>query len=88
MTLAAGSRVVVMPDQGGVGKALVKRLEKLGVEVLTIDDAPSGDAQVKRLEEWKAQGRIQGVFWLAALDEEVPLETMTLAARRRRSLSL
>ncbi|MCB0289811.1 MAG: SDR family NAD(P)-dependent oxidoreductase, partial [Calditrichaeota bacterium] len=78
VTLTTGSRVVVMPDQGGVGKALIKRLEKLGAEVLVIEDVPTGEELVKRLEAWKAQGEIQGVFWLAALDEEAPVENMKL----------
>ena len=37
--LAAGQRVVLMPDQGGIATALAGRLRKRGVEVLTIDGA-------------------------------------------------
>ena len=32
VSLDAGSRVVVMMDRGGVGKALVNRLDKLGAD--------------------------------------------------------
>ena len=38
--LGEGSRVVLMPDRGGVGAALAKALAKLGVEVLEIDGEP------------------------------------------------
>jgi acyl transferase domain-containing protein/acyl carrier protein/NAD(P)-dependent dehydrogenase (short-subunit alcohol dehydrogenase family) len=73
------SRVVVMTDQGGVGKALVARLEKLGANVFVIDDAPEAEALTQRLEEWKP---VQGVFWLPALDHEGDLYAMDLPAWR------
>ena len=41
ISLEAGSRVIVMPDTGGVATALEKKLRKLGVEVLMAD--PHGD---------------------------------------------
>ncbi len=68
VVLKPGSRVIVMPDQGGVGKALVGRLEKLGVQALVIDGAPDAKFLAKYIEGWKAEGPIQGVYWLAALD--------------------
>ena len=61
---------MLMPDRGGVGEALGKRLAKLGVEVLTIDGAPDVEELERRLGDWKAAGRIQGVYWLPALDDE------------------
>ena len=61
VTLATGSRVVVMLDDGGVGKALSKRLEKLGVVVLAIAGAPSADELSARLAEWSAAGPVQGL---------------------------
>ena len=73
VTLGAGSRVVLMPDAGGVGAALAERLDKLGVEVLTIDGAPDGEELEARLADWTAAGPIQGVYWLPALDDEGPL---------------
>ena len=42
--LGAGARVVVVPDQGGVGRSLVRRLEKLGVEVLLVEEASDREA--------------------------------------------
>ena len=71
--LGEGSRVVLMPDGGGVGKALATRLAKLGVEVLAIDGAPDAEALEATLAEWTAAGPIQGVYWLPALDDEGPL---------------
>ena len=67
--LGEGSRVVLMPDRGGVGEALAKRLAKLGVEVLEIDGAPDAEELERRLE-MEAAGPIQGVYWLPALDDE------------------
>ncbi|MGZ5326597.1 MAG: SDR family NAD(P)-dependent oxidoreductase, partial [Solirubrobacterales bacterium] len=68
--LGEGSRVVVMPDRGGVAKALAKRLAKSGVEVLAIEGAPEVEQLEQQLEEWKAAGPVQGVYWLPALDDE------------------
>ncbi len=74
--LGAGSRVVLMPDRGGVGGALAKRLEKLGVEVLEIEDEPGAEELEGRLAEWTAAGPVQGVYWLPALDDEGPLSSL------------
>ncbi|UCF46141.1 MAG: SDR family NAD(P)-dependent oxidoreductase, partial [Myxococcales bacterium] len=68
--LDEGARVVVMVDRGGVAKALIQQLKKRGVDVLSIDDAPSADELVARLEGWMGEGPIRGVYWLAALDRE------------------
>ena len=80
--LSAGSRVIVMPDEGGVGKALVGRLEKLGVQALVIDGAPDAKFLTQYLENWKAEGPILGVYWLSALDSQGDLSGMTLAQWR------
>jgi acyl transferase domain-containing protein/acyl carrier protein len=82
VTLGESSRVVLMPDRGGVAGALSRRLAKLGVEVLMIDDAPEVEALEQRIEAWRAEGPIQGVYWLAALDDEGPLTTIDHAAWR------
>jgi acyl transferase domain-containing protein/NAD(P)-dependent dehydrogenase (short-subunit alcohol dehydrogenase family) len=76
VALGAGSRVVLMPDRGGVGRALAARLEKLGVEVLTIDGAPQAAALEAQLHAWLAAGPVQGVYWLPALDAEGDLATL------------
>ena len=77
-----GSRVVVMPDQGGVGKALVGRLEKLGVQALVIDGVPDAKFLAKYIEGWKAEGPIQGVYWLPALDSQGEISGMSYAQWR------
>ena len=66
--LGNGSRVFVMPDQGGVGEALVERLTAKGVEVVRMD--PHADL------EPQLEGDAQGVFWLPALDVEDRIENL------------
>jgi 3-oxoacyl-(acyl-carrier-protein) synthase/acyl carrier protein/NAD(P)-dependent dehydrogenase (short-subunit alcohol dehydrogenase family) len=80
--LGSGSRVMVMADQGGIGKALAGKLEKLGAEVLFVNDAPDAETLTRRIEVWKAAGPIQGVYWLPALDQEEDITSMDLAAWR------
>ncbi len=80
VTLDSGRRVVLMPDQGGVGEALAKRLQTLGVEVLRIEGAPDSDALASQLKEWLAHGPVHGVYWLPALDNEGNLNRMSPAA--------
>jgi NAD(P)-dependent dehydrogenase (short-subunit alcohol dehydrogenase family) len=53
-----------------VGAALAKRLEKLGVEVLEIAGSPDAEELERQTTDWKAAGPIDGVYWLAGLDEE------------------
>jgi len=78
--IEAGSRIVVMPDKGGVAKALAKRLKKMGAEVLAIDGAPDPDALTSQLRTWLDAGPIQGVYWLPALDHEGPIAEMDAAS--------
>ncbi|MFD0525572.1 phosphopantetheine-binding protein [Paractinoplanes durhamensis] len=78
VTLDAGTRVVVLPDQGGVGDALVTRLTRLGVQVVTLDPDDPGAA----LEPALAAGPVHGVYWLAALDDEGGLDTLDLGGWR------
>ncbi len=82
VALGEGSRVVLMPDGGGVGAALAQRLGKLGVEVLTIDGAPQEKDLETRIGSWAAGGRIDGVYWLPALDAERPAAELDPAERR------
>ncbi len=78
VTLDENSYVVVMKDQGGVGKALVNRLEKRKVNVLAIDDAPDAEALIARIDEWRGEAPVTGVYWLPALDDEGSLFEMDL----------
>jgi NAD(P)-dependent dehydrogenase (short-subunit alcohol dehydrogenase family) len=77
IALGEGSRVIVMPDRGGVGAALVKRLGKLGVETLVISGAPAADELETTIRGWMDDGAITGVFWLPALDSAGDLEALT-----------
>jgi malonyl CoA-acyl carrier protein transacylase len=74
--LGDSSRVVLMPDQGGVGKALTGRLEKLGVTVLTLGEDLDQKQVEAQLEQWVGEGPIDGVYWLPALDRETALVEM------------
>ncbi|HYK91056.1 MAG TPA: SDR family NAD(P)-dependent oxidoreductase, partial [Acidobacteriota bacterium] len=76
------SRIVVICDEGGVGKALAGRLERLDADVLLIDDHPDSETLVKRIEEWKSDGPIQGIYWLPALDYEGGMGEMSLQSWR------
>lgn len=79
ITLDENSRVIVALDKGGVGKALVKRLQKLGVTVLLLDATLSQEALETEMQTWLVDGAIQGVYWLPALDVEPDLTEMSLA---------
>ncbi len=80
--LGEGKRVVVMCDAGGVGDSLVKRLGKLGVEVLALEPGIATEDLLARLDEAAATSAFDGVFWLAALDDEGPLDGMDLSVWR------
>ncbi len=81
VTLGAGTCVAVMRDEGGVADALITRLTRLGVEVIAL----SPDEDVSDMA-------VDGVYWLAALDDEGSLQQMDLAgwheALRRRVRNL
>ncbi len=74
--LDRNSRVVLMPDKGRVGQALTERLRALGVEVLCIEGTPESDTLAGVLKAWTATGAVNGVFWLAALDNEGDLRKL------------
>jgi len=82
VTLGEGSRVLLVADRGGVAAALAARLGKLGVEVLLVDDAPEADALRERLGRWTADGPVQGVYWLPALDVEPEVADLDLESWR------
>ena len=78
VTLGPGSRVLIMPDKGGVAQVLSQRLQSIGVEVLSLDAALDANALTERLKGWIAAGSMQGAYWLPALDNEGPLSGMSL----------
>jgi acyl transferase domain-containing protein/NAD(P)-dependent dehydrogenase (short-subunit alcohol dehydrogenase family) len=81
VTLGSGRRVVLMPDNAGVGDALAQRLQTLGVEVLRIalNDSLDTTALENKLKNWLAAGPVHGVYWLPALDNEGDLKGVNLA---------
>ncbi len=78
--LGPGSRVIVMPDRGGVAERLTEKLQAAGVGVLLIDDGPNADVLGNCLMNWLAAGPVQGVYWLPGLDYESSVRDMDLAA--------
>ncbi|MBK9714351.1 MAG: SDR family NAD(P)-dependent oxidoreductase [Kouleothrix sp.] len=78
VTFGSGSRIVVGMDRGGVGKALVNRLEKRGATVLPIDPQQQTEVLEAQLQACLAEGSVQGVYWLPALDVEPALEEIEL----------
>ncbi|HLA77628.1 MAG TPA: SDR family NAD(P)-dependent oxidoreductase [Vicinamibacteria bacterium] len=82
LMLGGESRVVVVSDGGGVGTALIERLAERGVQVLALDAGLAVADLEARLKAWSADGRVQGVFWLPALDAEPPLAELDLTAFR------
>jgi NAD(P)-dependent dehydrogenase (short-subunit alcohol dehydrogenase family) len=78
--LHAGARVVVMPDRGGAGDALIRLLADRGVEVLVIDGTPTAESLAAQLSDWAGAGGVQGVYWLPALDSEPPLAQMDITS--------
>jgi acyl transferase domain-containing protein/acyl carrier protein len=92
VTLDKTRRVVVMTDEGGVGKALVRRLGALGVATLVLQPGCAREDLEQQLTEWLAHGPVHGLYWLPALDAEPPMRELDLAgwkeALRRRVKSL
>jgi NAD(P)-dependent dehydrogenase (short-subunit alcohol dehydrogenase family) len=66
--LGQDARVVVVPDEGGVGVALAERLRKNGVDVLIADPSLDTDHLVEEVMAWRADGSITGLYWLPAMD--------------------
>ena len=78
--LGEGSRVIVMPDGGGVGRALAERLYKRGVEALMLGTGADADAITAQVSAWLQDGPITGLYWLPALDAHAAIDEMDEAA--------
>ncbi len=78
--LMAGSRVVIMPDQGGVSEALSQQLQAFGVEILNLNLSLNPEMLADSLKDWMSSGPVTGVYWLPALDDEGDLGQMGVAA--------
>ena len=80
--LGEGARILVLLDEGGVGAALATKLAKRGAEVLSVEPSTPTDDLLTQIAEWTAEKPLTGVYWLASLDDEGPLEALDLAAWR------
>ncbi len=80
--LGPASRVLLAKDRGGVARSLASRLEKRGVTVLSLDPTAEPQAMEAQLDQLLAEGPIQGVYWLPALDVEPVLQEMDPQAWR------
>ena len=74
--------MLVVLDEGGVGAALVKKLEKRGASVLTVEAATATDDLLASMAGFTAESALTGVYWLASLDDEGAIEALDLAAWR------
>ena len=82
VALTPGTRVIVMPDRGGVVDALTAELHELGVEALVLQQGtPVADVSAA-IDGWLSAGPIAGVYWLPALDDEGAISAMDLAGWR------
>ena len=72
--IGEGARIIVVPDEGGVARALVGRLTKKGAEVLVADPSQGTEELVREMEEWRADGPVTGMYWLPAMDPVLPVE--------------
>jgi len=82
VALGPGRRVIIKPDNIGVGEALAQRLQMMGVEVLQFGDEQDANVLTERLKTWLSAGPVHGVYWLPALDSEQGHSVMDLAAWR------
>jgi malonyl CoA-acyl carrier protein transacylase len=75
VALEAGDRVAVMPDEGGVATALLRRFEERGVIALDLGGARR-EEMADRVAAALAGGPLRGIYWLAALDDEGDLASL------------
>ena len=78
-----GKRVIVKPDEGKVGEALIRLLRDRQVEVLELLNDPAPADLEKQMADWVAAGPVDGVYWLPALDREDRLEDMDYQAWKK-----
>jgi acyl transferase domain-containing protein/acyl carrier protein len=76
------ARVVVVPDEMGIGTALVERLERLGVRTLLADPSLGTDLLLESVAAWRGEKPVTGLFWLPALDPVLPVELEEPVERR------
>ncbi|HQR40583.1 MAG TPA: phosphopantetheine-binding protein, partial [Blastocatellia bacterium] len=82
VAVAPGTRILVMPDEGGVATTLVEKITSLGAEALVVTGRPEAAELETRIASWLADGPIHGVYWLSPLDDEGSIALMDLAQWR------
>ncbi|MGD8321469.1 MAG: SDR family NAD(P)-dependent oxidoreductase, partial [Gemmatimonadota bacterium] len=82
VSLEEGARVVVVPDEGGVGLSLAERLEKRGCQVFMADPSLGTEAILADVRAWRGERPVSGLYWLPALDNVLPAEMSDPADRR------
>ncbi len=82
VTLAPGTRVIVMPDKGGVAELLIQQLQSKGVEPLCLTAGTDTGKLLNTIDNWLKAGPVQGVYWLPALDNEGPISGMAATTWR------
>jgi len=74
--LEAGSRILVIGGPAKVNEALVKKLKNRKLDVLSLDVSDS--ETLGKITTWAAEGTVEGVYFLAALEVEPSLNEITL----------
>ena len=74
-------RMIIVSDSGKVGHYLGYRLRARKTKALVLKEA-TPETVTAQLEEWLAEGPVDGVYFLTALDVEPPLSEMDLAGWR------
>ncbi|HTX89629.1 MAG TPA: SDR family oxidoreductase [Anaerolineales bacterium] len=77
VTLAEGSRVLVVESKAKTGESLAKKLTARGVQTLRLNAKLATEEISTRLAAWLAEGPIAGVYFLPALEVEPKLAEMT-----------
>ncbi len=78
VSLAEGSRILVVEGTGKNGESLVRKLRTRNIQVLRLGAATSREEITVTLSTWLAEGPIHGVYFLPALDVEPKLTGMNL----------
>lgn len=74
--IRAEQRIVLVGDTLGAATKLAEILHQKRVKVLHVDNAIAPDALVKSIVDWTGNESIDGVFFLAALDDHESLDAM------------
>ena len=80
VTLARGTRVLIMADKNGVADALTQKLRTLDVEVKTLDPSATAEALSSAIGEFAKSSPVQGIYWLPALDPEGEIRDLNPAS--------